>query len=130
MLSVATISVNPAGFSSSKQPEGLDVPQSPDKVIPNFPLLARDLISFTRLLTAEDARVMVDLLKLAVARRLGLRGKETLAAVLTAMAKTNTEVHVEWRGRGKEKEREREREKVREKERGGEEEGEGERERE
>ena len=35
---------------------------------------------------------MVDLLKLAVARRVGTRGKETLGAVLTAMAKTNTEV--------------------------------------
>ena len=62
-----------------------------DKVIPNFPLLARDLMNFTLLLTVEDARVMVDLLKLAVARRLGVRGKETLGAVLTAMAKTNTE---------------------------------------
>ncbi|CAI8007319.1 E3 ubiquitin-protein ligase HERC2 [Geodia barretti] len=81
-----------AGFSSTKQPEELEVPQSSDKVIPNFPLLARDLISFTHLLTVEDARVMVDLLKLAVARRVGTRGKETLGAVLTAMAKTNTEV--------------------------------------
>ena len=40
----------------------------------------------------EDARVMVDLLKLAVAKRVGVKGKETLAAVLTTMGKTNTEV--------------------------------------
>ena len=41
---------------------------------------------------------MVDLLKLAVARRVGTRGKETLGAVLTAMAKTNTEVGLLWFG--------------------------------
>ena len=64
----------------------------PQKVVVNFPLLARDLISFTHLLTVEDARVMVDLLKLAVANRVGVKGKETLAAVLTTMAKINTEV--------------------------------------
>ena len=62
------------------------------KVIPSLPLLARDLENFTRLLSVEDARVMVDLLKLAVAKRVGEKGKETLAAVLTTMAKTNTEV--------------------------------------
>ena len=62
-------------------------------VIPNFPLLARDLDNFTHLLTVEDARVMVDLLKLAVAKRVGERGKETMAAVLTTMAKTNKEVN-------------------------------------
>ena len=82
---------NSTGFSS-KLPEEVEVPQSPDKVVPAFPLLARDLLNFSHLLTAEDARVMVDLLKLAVARRLGERGKETLGAVLTTMAKTNTEV--------------------------------------
>ena len=62
------------------------------KTIPIFPLLARDLDNFTRLLSVGDARVMVDLLKLAVAKRVGERGKETLAAVLTTMARTNTEV--------------------------------------
>ena len=67
-------------------------------VIPNFPLLAGDLDNFTHLLTAEDARVMVDLLKLAVAKRVGERGKETMAAVLTTMAKTNKEVDVERGG--------------------------------
>ena len=62
------------------------------KVITSFPLLAKDLENFTRLLSVEDARVMVDLLKLAVAKRVGEKGKETLAAVLTTLAKSNTEV--------------------------------------
>ena len=50
------------------------------------------LDDFTSLLTIEDARVLVDLLKLAVAKRVGPKGKETLGAVLTAMGKANPEV--------------------------------------
>ena len=50
------------------------------------------LDDFTSLLTVEDARVLVDLLKLAVAKRVGPKGKETLGAVLTAMGKANPEV--------------------------------------
>ena len=50
------------------------------------------LDEFTGILTMEDGRVMVDLLKLAVADRVGSKGKEVLAAVLTAMAKANPEV--------------------------------------
>ena len=50
------------------------------------------LDDFTKLLTIEDARVMVDLLKLAVARRVGEKGKETLGTVLTAMGKANPQV--------------------------------------
>ena len=50
------------------------------------------LDDFTSLLTVEDARVLVDLLKLAVAKRVGPKGKETLGAVLTAMGKANAEV--------------------------------------
>ena len=71
-----------------------------EEVIPNFPLMAKDMDNFTHLLTVEDARVMVDLLKLAVAKRVGERGRETMAAVLTAMAKTNKEVREGERGRG------------------------------
>ena len=82
------------GFSSPKKVDepSEEMTQQPQKVIPNFMLLARDLNIFTHLLSVEDARVMVDLLKLAVAKRVGERGKETLAAVLTTMAKTNKEV--------------------------------------
>ena len=47
---------------------------------------------FTSILTVEDARVMVDLLKLAVANRVGEKGKENLAAVLTTMGRTNPTV--------------------------------------
>ena len=53
------------------------------------PMPHHGLDSFTIHLTAGDARVMVDLLKLAVAGRVGERGKETLAAVLASMAKAN-----------------------------------------
>ena len=48
-----------------------------------------EAVDFTSMLTVEDARVMVDLLKLAVANRVGEKGRENLAAILTAMAKAN-----------------------------------------
>ena len=54
--------------------------------------VASDLEEFTSQLTVEDARVMVDLLKLAVSKRVGERGKETLSEILTAMGKANPEV--------------------------------------
>ena len=54
------------------------------------------LDDFTSLLTVEDARVLVDLLKLAVANRVGERGRETLGTVLTAMGKANPEVGMLW----------------------------------
>ena len=55
-------------------------------------LVQSGLDDFTSMLTVEDARVMVDLLKLAVANRVGEKGKETLGAVLTAMGKANPKV--------------------------------------
>ncbi len=51
-----------------------------------------EVVDFTSMLTVEDARVMVDLLKLAVANRVGEMGRENLAAVLTTMAKANPTV--------------------------------------
>lgn len=56
--------------------------------------ISSNLDEFTKLLTVEDARVMVDLLKLAVSGRVGERGKETLSAILMAMGKANPEVSV------------------------------------
>jgi len=53
---------------------------------------AVEAVDFTSMLTVEDARVMVDLLKLAVANRVGEKGRENLAAILTAMAKANPTV--------------------------------------
>ena len=50
------------------------------------------LDEFTSLLSEEDARVIVDLLKLAVASRAGEKGKETLSKVLTALAQANSTV--------------------------------------
>ena len=52
------------------------------------------LDEFTGLLTVEDARLLVNLLKLAVAGRAGERGQETLAAVLLAMSRAKPEVSV------------------------------------
>ena len=51
-----------------------------------------DLDDFTTSLSADDARVLVDLLKLAVAVRAGDRGKEALSHVLTALGKTYPQV--------------------------------------
>lgn len=51
-----------------------------------------DLDEFASLLTVEDARIMVDLLKLAVSGRVGEKGKESLSAILTTMGKANPEV--------------------------------------
>jgi len=51
-----------------------------------------DIDEFTSQLSADDARVLVDLLKLAVANRAGLRAKETLSRLLTALARFNPAV--------------------------------------
>ncbi len=56
--------------------------------------LVSELEEFTHLLTVEDARVIVDLLKLAVAGRVGENGKETLSIVLNAMGKASPEVSI------------------------------------
>ena len=76
---------------------------SPEAVLPKLAPSPAGLDDFTALLTVEDARAMVDLLKLAVANRVGERGKETLAAVLMAMGKANLEVGgagMRWVGLG------------------------------
>jgi len=51
-----------------------------------------DIDEFTSLLSADDARVLVDLLKLAVANRAGPRAKESLSQLLTALARFNPAV--------------------------------------
>ena len=48
------------------------------------------------MLSVADARLLVNLLKLAVSGRAGEQGQETLAAVLMAMGKANQEVRQEW----------------------------------
>ena len=50
------------------------------------------LDSFTSSLGREDARLLVEVLKLAVAGRAGENGKEALSSVLKAMAQTHSEV--------------------------------------
>ncbi|XP_064637694.1 E3 ubiquitin-protein ligase HERC2-like isoform X2 [Lineus longissimus] len=51
-----------------------------------------DLDDFTKMLTADDARVLVDLLKLAVAGRAGEVGRQAISNVLTALGKTFPQV--------------------------------------
>lgn len=51
-----------------------------------------NLDEFTSRLSADDARVLVDLLKLAVAGRAGVHGKKALSAVLTALGKAHPHV--------------------------------------
>ncbi|XP_052278368.1 E3 ubiquitin-protein ligase HERC2-like [Dreissena polymorpha] len=55
-------------------------------------LLTLGLDEFTRKLTPDDARILVDLLKLSVAGRVGVKGRETLSEVLTSLAKLNSAV--------------------------------------
>ncbi|XP_042145750.1 E3 ubiquitin-protein ligase HERC2 isoform X2 [Ixodes scapularis] len=80
-MSSAAASVFAATFSSSEQ------------VTPAEPEAANSLLDeFTSGLTAEDARALVDLLKLAVAARAGDAAKEAIADVLKAMALENPQV--------------------------------------
>jgi E3 ubiquitin-protein ligase HERC2 len=53
---------------------------------------ADGLDDFTRVLSADDARVIVDLLKLAVANRAGPRAKEILSTLLVALSKASLPV--------------------------------------
>ena len=57
---------------------------------------APDLDDFTASLTTDDARLLVDLLKLAVTGRAGERGKESIAHVLMALGKSNRQVNQCW----------------------------------
>ena len=54
--------------------------------------MSADLDDFTARLTPDDARVLVDLLKLAVACRVHKGGKAALSHVLTALAKSYPQV--------------------------------------
>jgi len=54
-----------------------------------------DIDEFTSQLSADDARVLVDLLKLAVANRAGLRATDTLSHLLTALARFNPAVRLD-----------------------------------
>ena len=47
---------------------------------------------FTKLLCPDDARMLVDLLKLAVAGRCSDRSRESLSAVLSALGATSTSI--------------------------------------
>ena len=61
-------------------------------------LYVTGLDEFTSKLTADDARVLVDLLKLAVAGRVSSAGgnwaaRDTLANILTSLGKANPQVN-------------------------------------
>ncbi|KAG8176599.1 hypothetical protein JTE90_026848 [Oedothorax gibbosus] len=51
-----------------------------------------DVDEFSNLLTSDDARVLVDLLKLAVAGRMSEKAKDIISSVLTNLSKTNPHV--------------------------------------
>ncbi|GFT97548.1 e3 ubiquitin-protein ligase HERC2 [Nephila pilipes] len=51
-----------------------------------------DVDEFTNLLSSDDARVLVDLLKLAVAGRMNDKAKDIISTVLTNLSKSNTHV--------------------------------------
>ena len=53
---------------------------------------ADGLDDFTRILSADDARIIVDLLKLAVGNRSGPRAKEILSTLLIALSKASLPV--------------------------------------
>jgi len=53
---------------------------------------ASGLDEFTSALTEDDARVLVDLLKLAVANRVCTSAKETISSVLIALGKVNSSI--------------------------------------
>ncbi|XP_021378315.1 E3 ubiquitin-protein ligase HERC2-like isoform X2 [Mizuhopecten yessoensis] len=55
-----------------------------EKVLTSFPL---GLDEFTNRLTADDCRVLVDLLKLSVGSRVGTKGRETLSEILTCLGR-------------------------------------------
>ncbi|KAL3879973.1 hypothetical protein ACJMK2_032247, partial [Sinanodonta woodiana] len=56
---------------------------------PEGRFLLPDLDDFIDHLTPDDARVLVDLLKLSVAGRVGLKSKDTLSEVLTSLGQAN-----------------------------------------
>ena len=55
-------------------------------------IIQPDLDEYTRSLSADDARVLVDLLKLAVAQRAGEKARRTLSEILMALGKTFPQV--------------------------------------
>ncbi|XP_060607151.1 E3 ubiquitin-protein ligase HERC2-like isoform X1 [Ruditapes philippinarum] len=70
---------------------------SPDEVTSTMEshepqVILSGLDEFTSRLSPDDSRVLVDLLKLSVAGRVGNSGKETLSEVLTGLAKSNPAV--------------------------------------
>ncbi|XP_048243824.1 E3 ubiquitin-protein ligase HERC2-like isoform X1 [Haliotis rufescens] len=61
-----------------------EVTRTMDSVSTAYPL---GLDEFTSRMSADDSRILVDLLKLAVACRVGEKGKETMSEILTALGK-------------------------------------------
>ena len=68
-----------------------DIPRPEDASVSRKPLIG-GLDEFTLSLGHDDARLLVELLKLAVADRAGEYGKEVLSDVLKALAQTKAEV--------------------------------------
>ena len=54
-----------------------------------YHFLSVDLDDFTSRLSPDDSRVLVDLLKLSVANRVGSNGRDSLSDILTCLARNN-----------------------------------------
>jgi E3 ubiquitin-protein ligase HERC2 len=81
---------SPIGHTCQSPAEGQRPQGHPSaKPVKSLPNGLNDFIS---MLSVADARLLVNLLKLAVSGRAGEEGQETLAAVLMAMGKANQEV--------------------------------------
>ncbi|XP_070553640.1 E3 ubiquitin-protein ligase HERC2-like isoform X2 [Ptychodera flava] len=88
-----TSRVPPSTSSSGIVPETITTTEQVTSPDDTEPLTTRGgLDEFTSKLTPDDARILVDLLKLAVADRAGAHGKEALSSVLTALGKTYHQV--------------------------------------
>ncbi|CAB3375688.1 Hypothetical predicted protein [Cloeon dipterum] len=82
-MSASAMSVIAATMTTNVQLVGLPNDQDQNQVT---------LDDFTAILSEEDARSLVDLLKLAVAGRAGLGAQDTISSVLRAMAKTYSSI--------------------------------------
>ncbi|XP_077868707.1 E3 ubiquitin-protein ligase HERC2-like [Saccoglossus kowalevskii] len=78
--------------SSTIVPETITTTEQVTSPDDSEPPTIQGLDEFTSKLGSDDARVLVDLLKLAVADRAGPHGKEALSSVLTALGKTYPQV--------------------------------------
>ena len=88
--------ISPSSEVSSVDPESLRIKQDNSISGGKFDHQHKNILlhvdEFTKLLCPDDARMLVDLLKLAVAGRCSDRSRESLSAVLSALGATSTSI--------------------------------------